>query len=162
MLTRIFLHSFHHDDDDDDVDNYNDDNDDDVDMKTFAHQDYVDENLAAFQAQITQLQGEYLSPSSTGIFTRLFCGLFEPFCVSTSVFGVLFTRYIVARYPAGAVAIIHSPEVTNRWNAGIHPPKKIHSPKPSIIFSLLQKAKGQIYINYVLPLNCVKLCEQIL
>ena len=84
---RILLHSFHDDDDDDDDgDNYNDDNDDDLDMKTFAHQDYVDENLAAFQAQITQLQGEYLSPSSTGIFTRLFCGLFEPSCVSTSVF----------------------------------------------------------------------------
>ena len=52
MLTRILLHSLHDDDDNDDDDYY---------LKTIAHQDYVDENLAAFQAQITQLQGEYLS-----------------------------------------------------------------------------------------------------
>ena len=52
------LYSFH---DDDDGDNDDDNNDDDYHSKTIAHQDYVDENLAAFQAQITQLQGEYLS-----------------------------------------------------------------------------------------------------
>ena len=160
---RILLHSFHDDDDDDDDgDNYNDDNDDDLDMKTFAHQDYVDENLAAFQAQITQLQGEYLSPSSTGIFTRLFCGLFEPSCVSTSVFWRAFHEVYSRKISSWSGC--HYPQ--SRSNESLEcrdtPTKKIHPPKPSIIFSLLQKAKGRIYINYVLPLNCVKLCEQIL
>ena len=56
MLMRILLLSIH----DDGNDNDDEDNPDEGDDDFCTYQDYVDENLAAFQAQITQLQGEYL------------------------------------------------------------------------------------------------------
>ena len=70
------LYSFH---DDDDGDNDDDNNDDDYHSKTIAHQDYVDENLAAFQAQITQLQGEYWHSCFPPVFT-FSASVFSSFC----------------------------------------------------------------------------------
>ena len=95
----------------------------------------MDENLAAFQAQITQLQGEYPLPRVTFLlrFETCFVASFAYLCItfvalsydSFCGFQPLFTRCIVARYPATALGIIHSPEVTNRRNAPkgyTHPP----------------------------------------
>ena len=104
-------------------------------MNTFA-QDYVDENLAAFQAQITQLQGEYWHSCFPPCF-HLFCIcflLFLPnFCPCFVAFSPLFRRHTVARYPAGAVAIIYSPKVTNRWNVRA---RRVPPTMPQFLYSI--------------------------
>ena len=63
-------------------------------IKNCCSQDYVDENLAAFQAQITQLQGEYPEWHFCPGLKPVFWSLFAYLCISLlASFFVLFACF---------------------------------------------------------------------